>query len=574
MDTVHQIIFIAGALFLISILATTVTPRLGTPLLLVFLVIGMLAGEDGPGNIHFENYQFANLLGTAALAVILFDGGMRTRMETFRVALKPALSLATIGVVLTALAIGVVSAALLHLSLTEGMLLGAIVSSTDAAAVFSLLRSRSVSLNQRVGSTLEIESGTNDAIAVCLTLSLIHLLMGEAHTLLHLGGFFLLQFGGGALLGVIGGFVLSAALNRLELGEPLYPLLALFAGLLIYGATASFGGSGFLAVYIAGLVLGNRRGRASASIRRFHNGIAWLAQIGLFLMLGLLVTPSALIPLAPAALLISATLMLVARPAAVFLCLLPFRFAWREQFYVAWVGLRGSVPIVLATYPWLAGLEHAGLYFDITFFIVLISLIVQGWTVSFAADVLDVKVPQSNAVMQRIDLDLPGQHDYEVVSYELGQSSALLGRRPRDLPMPDGTRVIGLSRDGKLLPRGRSTLQAGDYLSLLVNEAQFPDVERLLQSVKETPENIETAYYGALTLDPAAPYALLVDTYNVPVERRIVGDSIEDLVTAHLPKPVVGDRLKLGPIELTVRQMEGDRITEVGLRLPSGQRTR
>ncbi|HVT37113.1 MAG TPA: potassium/proton antiporter, partial [Nevskiaceae bacterium] len=310
MEFAYQLIFAAGLLFLVSIVATTLTPRLGVPLLLVFIVIGMLAGEDGPGGIHFDDLRLTNLASSAALAVILFDGGMRTSIRTFRVGLWPAISLATIGVGLTTLVVGWCGHKLLGLPLPVALLLGAIVSSTDAAAVFSLLHYRSVALNERVTSVLEIESGTNDPMAVFLTLALLSYIAAPAD---YGAGDFLMQFlaqaGIGGALGAAGGWLLVRALNKLELSEPLYPVAALFSALLLFGLTALLDGSGFLAVYLAGLIVGNRRVRAMASIRRFHDAIAWMAQIGMFLILGLLAAPHRLAEVALPALLLGLVLI-------------------------------------------------------------------------------------------------------------------------------------------------------------------------------------------------------------------------------------------------------------------------
>ncbi|SFF58246.1 potassium/proton antiporter, CPA1 family [Fontimonas thermophila] len=567
MEFVNQLIFLAALLFLVSILASTITPRLGVPLLLVFLVIGMLAGEDGPGGIQFENYALANLAATAGLAVVLFDGGLRTPIENFRVALRPALSLATVGVLLTAAITGVAAARLLGLSLAEGFLIGAIVASTDAAAVFSLLRTQSVSLNQRVGSTLEIESGSNDPMAVFLTLALIGYLqapdsfgIGDALAMLAQQGVL------GALLGLGGGKLLVYAINRLPLSDSLYPLLALFGGMLIFGATALVGGSGFLAVYLAGLFIGNRELRAAASIRRFHDGIAWMAQIGMFVILGLLVSPNELLPLAIPGLLLSLVLILIARPVSVFVSLLPFRFPLREQVYIAWVGLRGSVPIVLATFPWLAGLEHAPLFFNAAFFIVLVSLIVQGSTVAWAARLLGLQVPATSARIHRVDLDLPGQTGFEVVSYRIARNSALIGLRPRDLPLPALVRVLGVSRAGTMLDhRAWGQLQAGDYISLLTPQRQLPALDRLFETAQEP---AASRFFGEFVIDAEASLEALCQIYDLPLPPDAQGRSVGALLRQHLPHPVIGDRLRLGELELIVRAVDGDQPTRIGLRLP------
>lgn len=570
MDFANHMILLAAVLFLASILATVITPRLGVPLLLVFLLIGVLAGEDGPGKIQFSDYPLANLAGVAALAVILFDGGMRTRMDDFRIALKPALSLASFGVLITAGIVGCFAAWLLQLHWAEGLLIGAIVASTDAAAVFSLLHNNAVHLNKRVTSVLEIESGSNDPMAILLTLVLIaYLQQPDAFGALDTLWMLLLQGGLGVAFGIGGGRVLVRAINRLELSDSLYPLLALFGGLLIFGMTAVLGGSGFLAAYLAGITLANSRLRAVASIRRFHDGIAWMAQIGMFVILGLLASPHKLWPVAVPGLLIAAVLILVARPLAVWLGLLPFSFPWREQVFISWVGLRGSVPIVLATYPWLAGLEHAALFFNIAFFIVLVSLLVQGWTVAPAARLLGLQMPASSALVQRLELDLPGQRGYEIVSYRIGADSSLVGLRHKQLPLADASRLIGVSRAGRLLPyRDWGPMQAGDYVSLLASEQQLPQLDELFRTSRKPEREAEQRYFGEFHLDPGARMADIAEAYGVPPPTGAAELDVRGVFAKYLPNAVVGDRLRLGDIDLVVRRMERDRIVDVGLRLP------
>jgi cell volume regulation protein A len=570
MELSNQLIFVAGTLFLLSILASAFTPRLGVPLLLVFVLVGMLAGENGPGGIRFEDFHLANLAGTTGLAVILFDGGMRTPLDNFRVALRPALALATVGVFVTTVLVGAFSAWILHLALPEGLLIGAIVGSTDAAAVFSLLHTSAMRLNQRVTATLEIESGTNDPMAVLLTLGLLQYLEAGGHFGVADGALLLLrQMGLGLGVGIGGGWLLRLLLNRLELSDSLYPLLALSGGLLIFGGTALLGGSGFLAAYAAGLILGNWPLRGAASIKRFHDGMAWLAQIGMFLILGLLATPQRLVPLAGAGLLIAAVLILLARPLAVALSLAPFRFPWREQAYISWVGLRGSVPMVLATFPMLAGLPHAQLFFDVAFFIVLVSLIVQGWTVASAARLLRLQMPKTSARVRRFDVDLPGSSGYEVVSYRIGHASALIGRRPKDIPIRDVSRIVSISREGRMLAyREWGALRHGDYVSLLAAQSDLVLLDEVFSARREHSDIDEQRYFGEFFLEPEAPVADLAATYGVPLPEQARGKTLADYVAGYLQRPVVGDRLRLGGMELTVRRMEGERIVELGLRLP------
>lgn len=572
MEVASHAILVAGTLFLISILATAMTPRLGVPLLLVFLIVGLLAGQDGPGKIVFNDFKLANIAGTAALAVILFDGGLRTPLSNFRVGLRPALSLATVGVLLTTAIVGAVAASLFKLPLAEGFLIGAIVGSTDAAAVFSLLSTRSVRLNNRISSALEIESGTNDPMAVMLTMGLVHYLLAPAtYSWEDIALLLVTQLALGVGLGYSGGRLLILTINKVELGDSLYPLLTMFGGLLIYGVTATLGGSGFLAVYLAGLMLGNQPLRAYASIKRFHDGIAWLAQIGMFLTLGLLATPSRMVDALQPALLTAAALIFVARPIAVVASLLPFHFPWREQVYLAWVGLRGSVPMVLATFPLLAGLPNSTLFFDVAFVIVLVSLVVQGWTVAPAARLLDLQMPPLSTRVRRADIDLPGTRGYEIVSYRLARSSALIGKKPKQLPIEDGSRIVSLTRAGRLVPyREWGTLKGGDYLSLIVAKSELPEMDKLFTSTRGVQAAEQQRFFGEFVVSPDAPLADLVAAYGLDVPTGAPGKTLAAFVSSVLHKPVVGDRLRLGDMELVVRKMDGEKIVELGLRLPHG----
>ncbi|MFP4080237.1 MAG: potassium/proton antiporter [Ectothiorhodospira sp.] len=569
MEITNQIILLGSGVLLASVLASVVTRRLGVPLLLVFLLLGMLLGEEGPGGVQFRDVQMAHLFGSLALAIILFDGGMRTPVSSFRVGLRPALGLATLGVVITAGITGAFAAWWLGLSWLAGLLLGAIVGSTDAAAVFSLLHARGLALKQRVGATLEIESGSNDPMAIFLTLVLMELIVdGNAPMGVTVLWEFLRQIGLGAVLGLAGGTGLRWLINRLNMPQGLYPLAAMAGGLTLFGLTSVMGGSGFLAVYLAGLLLGNRPLQASQYISRFHDGIARLAQIGMFLMLGLLVTPSDLLPVAVDALPIAAVLILVARPLAVWLCLLPFNFPWREQVFVGWVGLRGAVPIILALFPLLAGIPQSATLFNIVFFLVLISLLVQGWTITPLARWLGLELPPTSQMVQRVELDIPGQQELELVGYRLAENSPVVREHWTGFTLPRSVRVVAHLRDKVLLDTlDMLDLRAGDYLYLLAPPQDLPALDRLFVAVAAPERLSDRRFFGAFVLNGGARMADLSMAYGLEVPPEALDLSLDEFIRRALnTQPVVGDRLRLNGVELVVREVSGDRIIRVGLK--------
>jgi len=414
-DFVNIPLLVAAALVFVSILSGLFSTRFGFSFLVIFLLAGVLAGEDGFGGLRFDDFTLSFWVGNAALAVILLDGGLRTSFSTFRTGLRPSLLLATVGVGISAVIVGLSASLLLGLDWRLGLLLGAIVGSTDAAAVFALLKKSGVQLSERVATTLEIESGMNDPMAVYLTLLFIGLIVGATATSAEMGtaasagaavttgsGFgwlaavlsFIQQFGLGTLVGVATGIGLGAVLHRLPPSDAgITALLLLSAGLLVFAGTGWIGGSGFLAVYLFGMLLANRAADRVESALSAMDGYAWLAQAGMFLLLGLLVTPSQVLPLIWPALGVAAVLILVARPVSVWLCLAPMRFQLHEIAFVSWVGLRGAVPIVLAVFPLMAGVPNAMVLFNVAFVVVLVSLLLQGTTIALAARRLGVALP-------------------------------------------------------------------------------------------------------------------------------------------------------------------------------------
>jgi cell volume regulation protein A len=572
MEFIDQLVLGGAALVLLAILASALSYRIGMPLLLVFLAVGMLAGEDGPGGIVFNDASIAYAVGSVALAVILLSGGLNTRTENFRAGLKPAFVLASLGVLITCVLTGAFAAWVLDLGLLEGMLVGAVASSTDAAAVFALLHAKGLTLKQRVSATLEIESGSNDPMAVILTIALLDLILaGERVPSWNTLGLFALQMGGGLAAGLVGGRMLVWLTHRLPLERGMYPMLVLSGGLALYGLTTFLGGSGFLAIYLAGVVVGNRAPREAHSIIEVHGGLAWLAQLGMFLMLGLLATPSDLVEHAPTALAIALVLMFLARPLAVWLCLLPFRFPWREQLFIAWVGLRGAVPIILSLFPLLAGIPEAKLILDVSFFVVLVSLTFQGWTIPFLTRQLRLQVPPTSGPDVRIDLGAPSLEEHALLGFRLAANARAAGSSATEMRWPGDARLMAVSRDGhSLLPERAGPFQAGDMLYFLAREAETGALGDVLTGTAPPPYLEKRQFYGDFTVSGQTPLAELAALYGLPLPDGAEDKTLADFMVETLSGvPVVGDRLRLGNLEFVLREVTEGRILQVGLRIPT-----
>ncbi|MDO8838933.1 MAG: potassium/proton antiporter [Parvibaculum sp.] len=573
MDFANQIILVSAALITFSIFAGVLSSRIGAPLLLVFLAFGMLAGEDGPGGIIFHDFSVAYLVGSFALALILFDGGLRTSREALTRAFGPAVLLATVGVVLTAAITGLAAKFLFGLGWAEAMLLGAIVGSTDAAAVFFLLHLRGLRLKSRVAATLEVESGVNDPMAIFLTLALVTIIVdGQAiaswDSAVDFFWDFLWQMAGGIIFGLLGGAFVLRAVNRLELSAGLYPILAGALALLVFALTQSAGASGFLAVYLVGFTLGNNPHRATSEIARFSDGMAWLAQIGMFLMMGLLVTPSALLPVLLPALGVALVLIAVARPVAVVLCLLPYRFAARETAFVSWVGLRGAVPIFLGTIPILSGVEGAHTMFSVVYVIVLASLILQGWTVSWAARLAEVELPPRAAPRRRVELDLPAGKGKSVVAYTVDPMSILALRQMTRLPLPAGTTVISVMRDGVVRTEGLNEgVRPGDVVMMLTTADAVATLDRLF-GVRKSRAKAKDAGMVDFVLEASAGAASVADIYGLAFEPEERPLTLEEFMRSRLGKDIKeGARARVGGVELVAMQVSEGVVHQVGLDL-------
>jgi len=565
LDSVSIAILLGAVLLMAGILSSLLALRFGAPLLLVFLLIGLLAGDSGAATLQFSDLRTTYLVGSVALALILFDGGLRTRFQNMRAVIAPSMVLATIGVLLTALITAPVARYVLDLNWTEALLVGAVVASTDAAAVFLLVHAQGLRLRPRVGATLEAESGTNDPFAVFLTLMLVEFISRGESSFTHVAAELGRQAVFGTVVGIIGGRLVVISLNRVALPQGLHAPFVLTAALVIFGTAQIFHGSGFLAVYLAGIVIGNRPTRAHNALVTFLDAATWLAQIVMFVLLGLLASPQRLVgSIAPAAL-IALVLMLVARPAAVFLCLAPFRFSWREKIFMAWTGLRGAVAIFLASIPMLVGLAKAYLYFDVAFVIVAISLLLQGWTLAPAARRLHVALARTDRGPRRVELDLPGQLEQQLVGYPVRPKSLYFRRGL----VPSWSRPTLVIRNEHILsPAEADPVRPGDYVYLLAPPEKAETLDRFF--VDMPPSTAPDPHLlGDFAVSGEHTLGELAEVYGVAVGAGDTAQTLADYFDIHLDHaPKEGATLALDPIVLVARSISGGRVNVVGLRLP------
>jgi potassium/hydrogen antiporter len=481
--TLENILLIGSILLIFSILASKTAGRAGVPILLLFLGVGMLAGTDGIGNIAFDDPAGAQFLGVIALAYILFSGGLDTQWESIKPVLRPGLVLSTLGVLLTAVSVGLFASWVMDISWKEGLLLGAIVSSTDAAAVFSVLRSKSIGLKGNLRPLLEFESGSNDPMAYFLTIGMTSWLTLEGFSPVDLVPMFLKQMILGAGAGYLMGKGIVLLINKINLEyEGLYPVLMLGLVLLVYALTDLLGGNGFLAVYLAGISMSQDRMLHHRSLIRFFDGIAWLMQIVMFLALGLLVFPSQVWPVIGTGALIATFLIFIARPLGVWASLSFFSYKTREKLFVSWVGLRGAVPIVFATFPLIAGVEKSNLIFNIVFFIVIASVAVQATTLAKVAQWLHLAVPEGLKRKSLLDLELSDGFKNALVEVNLPMDSPVAGKKILDISFPKTSLIVMINRDKKYItPNGATELKSGDKLMIMINSDA--DEVRIRQSL-------------------------------------------------------------------------------------------
>jgi cell volume regulation protein A len=470
MNSLETILLSISILIIISTIVAKVSKKIGMPVLLIFIGIGMLAGSEGPGGIEFDNASIAQNVGIISLIFILFSGGLDTNWSKTKPVLWSSLSLSTLGVLITTFAVGAFVHFLFYMEWPQALLLGAVVSSTDAAAVFSILSLSNLNLKGKVKPLLEVESGTNDPMAIFLTISLIVYITNQSTSYLEFFESFILEMGLGFLIGFSAGRLMVAILNNIRFPiEGFYTVFALAFSVLIYSFTAKTEGSGFLAVYVAGVVVNKYEVVHKRAIYRFFDGLAWLCQAGMFITLGLLVFPSKLVPVVFTGILVSVFLIVVARPLGVFISLAKSDFDYREKLLISWVGLRGAVPVILATFPLLAGIEEAGWIFNVVFFIVLSSAIVQGWSISPIAKWLKLDAPLKTKIKSPVEFSYPPDSTMKLINLRVPESHTSINKSLVQIPQLKGNLIVTITRDNNyFVPSGGTVLESGDIIQVLV----------------------------------------------------------------------------------------------------------
>lgn len=567
MYLIDSLILMAGILILLGVASSKLSAGVGVPVLVVFLTLGMLAGSEGIGGIEFENYELAYSIGTLALTLILFDGGLRTPLSSVALSWKPSMLLATVGVLITTVITGVAASYVLNISMLEGLLLGSIVGSTDAAAVFSILRTGGVTLPKRIGATLEIESGSNDPMAIFLTIGCLELISGKMEFGPDLLWLFVRQMGLGLLLGWLVGFVAVRVVNRINLeAAGLYPVLVTSFGLLAFGSAAWLGGSGFLSVYVAGIIVGNNRLVFKRGIFLYHDAAAWLSQIVMFIVLGLLSFPSRLIAVFWQGLLIAAVLIFIARPIAVAATLFPFRFNLRELTLFSWVGLKGAVPITLATFPLLYDVPGAALVFDVVFFVVVLSALLQGWTLPLVARRLGLDLPAEPSAPVTLEISSLRHVEGDIVDYLVAKESRSAGKLVKNLALPSGAVIALVARDDQLIPpQGNTRIEPGDHVILVLGSGTRPLVDQVFATEAERhedlPPSLEFPLRASITIGELEQFYGI----HMKVSANL---TLEEAIRLRLGKavPNLETIVRFDTIALRVRDIgQEGRITQVGM---------
>ena len=482
MPSIEIVLFATSILLLVSVFASKLSAKISLPALALFLGIGMLAGSEGIGNIYFDDPQIAQSLGVIALIFILFSGGLDTSFAKIQPIIGRGILLSTLGVLITALVVAGFVLILLDFPPAEAFLVGAIVAATDAAAVFSILGTQKIALKGNTIPLLELESGSNDPMAIFLTIAAIEIIQEPQNSLLSLIMIFIQQMSIALVFGFVIGYFASRVINRLRLGaDGLYPVFTSAVVLLAFASTALLGGSGFLAVYIVGLIMANQNFVHKNSLMDFHDGLSWLMQIIMFLSLGLLVFPSQLPPIALSGIIIAIVLIFIGRPISVFVLLLFSQFDFRDKLMISWVGLRGATPIVLSTFPVLAGIPDSDTIFNIVFFVVLLSVLLQGSTLIAFAKYLNITVPYNSQLQH--PFELRPNHDIrsDLVEITISADSPAIDRQIVNLGLPDVSLIVLISRNQDILvPNGNTIIEEGDILLVLVDKMALKDIQAML----------------------------------------------------------------------------------------------
>ena len=566
LETMYLAILISAGLIMAAVFTTWIAFRFGAPLLLIFLAVGLLAGEDGLG-LEFDNSGAAYFIGSLALAIILFDSGFGTKLASFRQAAAPALTLATLGVVLTTALLGAAAHFIFGFPWLQSLLLASVIGSTDAAAVFFLLRVGGINIRDRVRSVLEVESGANDPMAIFLTVTFIELIAGgtpDNGLTLAFAVSFLREMGVGLIIGLLGGYLIVRVVNRLDLETGLYPIVVLAAALVVFAVAALVPSSGYLAVYVAGLYAGNRRMREALTLRRFQDGMTWLAQIGMFVVFGLFATPSDFPRVAIQSVALAVVLIFLARPVAVWLCLWPFRLQPRETAFIAWVGLRGAVSLLLALLPLIEELPRGQEIFNAAFIMVVVSLLIQGWTIRPMARELGLIIPPTVGPVDKVELELPGSASHELIVYHVvADSPVARGER-----IPRWARPSLVVRNGQSMrPQYAGRIQAGDHVYLFASTRNIRLLDRLFASPAIVEED-DKDFFGEFYIDTSHSMGELAQAYGIEPEGE-PGALIGAFMLRRLGgRAEVGDRVPIQFLELIVRDTdENGVITGAGLAL-------